>query len=181
MAAISLRRSSSRMRGRAGRRVSILSSTQWKSRAASSRIFRPMRLRSRPWSVRARAPPAHCRKSSRPISCSHFNRGSWQHPGLALRECTGAGHRDNASRRGRGRSARRMAAVLGQRCELYLGAGPGVRRDGPVKASVIVLTLAAAIIAPALSALSRITRCSMVNSSAAKRSGWLRLMICGAF
>jgi|HubBroStandDraft_3_1064219.scaffolds.fasta_scaffold17328_2 hypothetical protein len=74
-----------------------------------------------------------------------------------------------------------MAAVLGQRCELYLGAGPGVRRDGPVKASVIVLTLAAAIIAPALSALSRITRCSMVNSSAAKRSGWLRLMICGAF
>ena len=37
----------SRMRGRAGRRASIPSSTRWKSRAASSRIFRPMRLRSR--------------------------------------------------------------------------------------------------------------------------------------
>src|SRR5260370_16761586 len=34
------------MRGRAGRRVSIPSNTRWKSRAASSLIFRPMRLRS---------------------------------------------------------------------------------------------------------------------------------------
>ena len=61
--------SSSRMRGRAGRRVSTPSSTRWRSRATSSRIFRPTRPRSRRWSVRARARPALCRGSSRPISC----------------------------------------------------------------------------------------------------------------
>ena len=65
-------KSFSRMHGRAGRRASIPSSTRWKCRAASSRIFRPMRLRSRHWSVRARVPPAHCRESSRPISCSRW-------------------------------------------------------------------------------------------------------------
>ncbi len=39
---------------------------------------------------------------------------AWQHPGLALCECSGAGHGDNASRRSRGSGARRMAAVLGR-------------------------------------------------------------------
>ncbi len=80
IAAISLRQSFSRMPGRAGRRASIPSSTRWKCRAASSRIFRPMRLRSQPWSVRARVPPAHCRESSRPISCWRFSRGSLAAP-----------------------------------------------------------------------------------------------------
>ena len=113
-AAMSLRRNSSRMHGRAGRRVSILSSTRCKFRAASCLIFRPMRRRSRRSSVRARALPAHCRGSSRPINCSRCNPASLAAP----RRCS-------LQIRGR-RPPRQCAAPRSRKQRAPSGSGSGV-------------------------------------------------------